>query len=314
MRWRSTLCAISVAACGDNLSRTPDGGVTGDTPPVDGANPCVHRGTYPLTLTNAAFPGTTHPSAVVYVPEKFDPTPPVDVVVYVHGAFNCATNALGGTSNACTPNGAARPAAGLAVQLEASQRNAVLVVPEVMFDSASADPGALDDAGVFEAFVAEALMTSPLAVAPADIGKVIVASHGSGYTAVAGIISVGGIPVDEVWLLDSLYGLASTFDAWAMADLAALAAPARRFVNLYTNGGGTLSNSHAMATRAATWVSATPTVLVDDRTAATPTDDQLRHGLVFKLVSGGTDSVPSTHVQQLLATSVLSPITCTVVP
>ena len=43
----------------------------------------------------------SHPSALVYLPSSFDPTPPLDVVVYLHGWNNCVENVIRDTGASC---------------------------------------------------------------------------------------------------------------------------------------------------------------------------------------------------------------------
>src|SRR5256885_16535141 len=65
-------------------SGTPDSG----TPDAGPAR--IGPALYFLTLDAGAFPPTPdHPSALVYIPANFDPTPPLDVVVWLDGFDNC---------------------------------------------------------------------------------------------------------------------------------------------------------------------------------------------------------------------------------
>lgn len=273
----------------------------------------VPAGTYRLRLDAGAFPPSAeHPSALVVIPPGFDPTPPVSVVVYIHGFNNCVENIVRKQGESCDPKKGTpvRSAFSLAEQLQASRRNALLLCPEVAFDQASADPGTLGQAGGFKALLAEALrgLPAPLSgLTPAEVGDVVVASHSGGYQAAAGIAARGGLPVRELYLLDSLYGSTAEFDAWVQADLGGFAGPApgRRFADVYTTTGGTLSRSQAMADRARAWVAADPLILVDDRTTSTWPEATYRHGLLFKLSELSHDGVARYYFGQLLGTSAL---------
>ena len=275
---------------------TTDGGTT---------NPDVQTGTFFLTLDHGAFPPTTaHPSALVYVPVGFDPTPPLGLVVYIHGWYNCVANTVLEEWTPCSDGGEARSPAGMARQLEASGRNAILLAPEVAYDQASGNPGTLGNSDGFRALVAEVLeeMTPAIgAFTVDDVGRVVLLSHSGAYTAAASIATRGGIPVDELFLLDSLYGQTAAFDAWVTSDLPGIAAELRRFGDLYTTGGGTLANSQAMADRASDWVS--PGVLFDDRSTAPLGDEAYHHGLFFKLTDVSHADVPFVYAEPILATS-----------
>lgn len=315
MRYFVCGVVVALAACGGG------GGTTGDD--VDAAPPqpdadvgplCLPAATHALAIEAGAFPpAPDHPNAIVAVPPGFDRRAPVDVVVYIHGFNNCITNVLGDTDTECTPGNGVRIATGLAAQLDLAGMNALLVLPEVAYDQASSDPGAFADDGGFRAFLTESLATLPAPLGPItldEVAHVIVASHSGGYAAVASIITVGGVDVDEVWLFDSLYGYEATFDDWIMSDLASFAG-ARRFATFYTATGGTLDNNYAMADRAAGWVAADPSVLVDDRTTATWADATYHHGLLFKASMLSHDGVPQYYVERMVATSdLLAPRTC----
>src|SRR5262249_29584941 len=156
----------------------------------------------------------------VYVPNGFNPTPPLEVVVFIHGFDNCIENIVRDAGTSCTDAGT-REAYALAAQLEASGRNALLVCPEVALDQASSNPGHLADPGAFAALLDDTLANLPLGTR--NVGKLIVASHSGGYAAAAAIATVGGVRVDELYLFDSLYGQTAQFDAWVMSDLGGLA-------------------------------------------------------------------------------------------
>ena len=147
--------------------------------------------TYLLTLDAGAFPKTAeHPSALLYVPTGFVASPPVSMVVYIHGFNNCVENIVRPTASGqpCKTGGAVRNAYNLIAQLEASGRNALLLCPEVAFDRASSDPGQLGVTGGFRALVKEALLQVQADLGSIDVdklGPVVVASHSGGYAAAA---------------------------------------------------------------------------------------------------------------------------------
>jgi hypothetical protein len=203
----------------------------------------------------------------------------------------------------CEPDGGTRSAYALTAQLEATNKNAILLAPEIDYDAQTGNPGTLGTSDGFKALLAEVLadLHDPLGgIGVGEVGTVVVASHSGGYQTAAGIASKGGVPVAEIYLLDSLYGNTADFDAWAMAVGAG-----KRFADVYTSGGGTLANSQAMATRAQAWVPAAQ--LLDDRTTATLTDAQYAYELIFKMSGLSHDGVPAYYFGKLVGTSVLAP-------
>lgn len=269
--------------------------------------------TYLLTLDAGAFPKTTdHPSALLYVPTGFVASSSVSMVVYIHGFNNCVANIVRPTASGqpCKAGGAVRNAYNLIGQLEASGRNALLLCPEVAFDRASSDPGQLGVANGFRALVKEALLQVKADLGRIEVdqlGPVVVASHSGGYAAAAGITERGGVPISEVYLLDSLYGKSDDFESWMRRDLGSFAgtAPRRRFATVYTDGGGTLANNQTLATKARSFVPDT-SVLVDDRTTATWPTVTYGHGLLFKRSALTHDGVPRYYFGTLLSTSSLA--------
>ena len=313
MRGAILALAVAVAGCGSTAATGSDGGAApadlSASEPSDGGldgGGSAAAATFLLTLDAGAFPPTAaHPSALVYLPRGFDPTPPLAVVVFIHGFSNCVENIVRDAGGECTPDGGTRAAYALASQLEATGKNAILLVPEIDYDQQTGAPGNLGASDGFKALLAETLadLVGPLHGATlADVGTVIVTSHSGGYQAAAGIASKGGVPVEEIDLFDSLYGNTADFDAWAKA---VGTSAGKRFADVYTQGGGTLANSQAMATRAQAWVPAAE--LLDDRTTDTLTDAQYAHGLIFKLSGLSHDGVPAYYFGKLVGTSVLAP-------
>lgn len=324
---RAAICSILLilAACGggeDLPVETEDADLGSPVADLGAADAAVEgdggalAGTYLLRLDAGAFPPSTeHPSALVVVPPGFDPTPPLAVVVYIHGFNNCVENIVRTKGQSCDPKRGTpvRSAFSLAEQLQVSGRNAILLCPEVAFDQSSADPGNLGKAGGFQSLLGEALRGLPAPLGQLtlrEVGDVVLASHSGGYQVAGAIAARGGIPIREVYLLDSLYGSTTEFDGWVTADPGSFsgAAPRRRFADVYTETGGTLARSQAMADRARGWVSADPSVLVDDRTTSTWPDATYRHGLLFKLSELSHDGVVRYYFSRLLASSALPPL------
>jgi pimeloyl-ACP methyl ester carboxylesterase len=272
------------------------------TPPPPITTPAK---TLRLTLDHGAFPSVAgRPDAVVYVPANFRQAPPVDVVVFLHGFYNCADNVIRSTNSTCTPGSPARQAYALADQLERSNKNALLVVPELAFDRASSDAGRFAEDNGFLDFIEELLGKIPEVgdYTLADLGRVVVLSHSGGWRAAAGIARKGGVSVDELALLDSLYGAAPDFDAWILEDTAALVTRARRYVNVYTSS--TQAAAQAQATRLKPQLPAG--VVLDDRTTATLTTAQYDKGAIWKRTGLTHDGHVRYYVERILSTSGLS--------
>ena len=263
----------------------------------------------PLQIAHGAFPAAgAAPNVLVGIPRGYRADAPLDVVVFLHGWYNCVTNAIGDANTPCSAGGPARQAYEVVSQLEASGRSALVVAPELRVDQGSSDPGALVTPGQFAALLDDVMtaLADRLPQTIADLGHVIVAEHSGGYWATAGILANGGVDVDEVWLLDGLYGEFATFDGWAgdaahAADFTA-SPPRRRFATVYSDGAGTLANSQAMADRAVAWLG---DAMLDDRTTTTLAPEAYAVGGLWKHSALVHDDIPRYYLEQLLATSVL---------
>ena len=293
-------------------AESPDAALMVDmAAPIDAAPPGPR--TYRLTLAAGAFaPTPDHPSALLYVPSAFTPGAPTSLVVYIHGFNNCVDNIVRPTAAAqpCSKGGAVRSAFNLIGQLEASGRNALLLCPEVAFDKESSDPGQLGKPNGFQALVKEALLQVQKDLGGVDtdhLGPVVLASHSGGYAAAAAIAVRGGIPIAEIYLLDSLYGNSADFEAWMRQDLGTFsgAAPRRRFASVYTDGGGTLTNNQALAIKTLGFVP-DQSAVIDDRTTATWPPATYQHGLLFKRSMLSHDEVARYYFGTLIATSSLA--------
>jgi hypothetical protein len=288
---------------GPGIDATTDAG--GACPPVSGLAPVL---TY--DLRSAPFPDASSPSVAVHVPDGFDPSNRPGVIVFFHGFDNCIQNVVGSVDSPCTEGGAPRDALHLVDQLDAARVNAILVAVETEVDVAAGNPGQLTTPGDFRALLHE-LLTEHLDAAigcqldVGDLDRVVVSSHSGGYEAAANAISVGMVPeVREVDLLDSLYGYTAVFDEWVGAS-AVRFDPARtdglRWMDIYTQTGGTAANSRAMAVAAEGWLAEAG---LDGSELFDDTIDVLEagayaHPVVFKLTGLAHGDVPKVYFGEL---------------
>jgi hypothetical protein len=180
------------------------------------------------TWNGQFFPADKHyndRTVALFIPEGFRPGKTVDAVVHFHGWGNHVSRVLDEHR--------------LIEQFAASRRNAVLLVPQGPRDASDSFGGKLEEPDGFKRFMDEALAT--LRAGPegrvfrkAQWGRIILSGHSGGYRVIAFILHHGGLTerVREVWLFDGLYAQTDKFARWFRN-------PATRFVNLYTENGGT---------------------------------------------------------------------------
>ena len=190
-------------------------------------------------LASAATDDPLHPGALVYAPPALDPAA-WGLVVYLHGIDNNAENVARAAGD--------RPSADLVGHLARAGRSALLLVPELRFNHGSPDPGRLVADGALRRLVEEVLARVGDAyggLSTARLVRTVLISHSGGFHAAAALATRGGLPVDELYLLDSLYGEEDAF--FGCAD-AVLAAPGQRsLINLY--GSSTERRSLALLAR-----------------------------------------------------------------
>jgi pimeloyl-ACP methyl ester carboxylesterase len=204
-------------------------------------------------LKHAAFPDSSHPDALVHVPDRFVAARPFGVVVYLHGFENCIENVAAPPPGIHDPP---HPTANLIAQLDSVDKNAILLLPEAGYHVRSADGGQLGERDgflrLFREVLARLRLDSPqLAAIPDDVTPhLVLISHSGGYRLAAQLARQGGLGVQELALLDSLYGSIELYDAIAdeMFDDYAAGRTARRLVNLY-RPTDTAKNSRAQAER-----------------------------------------------------------------
>lgn len=145
-------------------------------------------------------------SVAFVIPQGFKAGASVDFVVICHGHRNQCGRFVG--------------QADLGALLEASGRNAIIIVPQGPKDAPDSGGGKFEKPGGFAAFVNEAfevLKKEGKLAADAQLGNVVLGGFSGGYRPVALAVKNGQLneKISEVWLIDAAYGfheeLASLF-------------------------------------------------------------------------------------------------------
>lgn len=268
-------------------------------------------------LRSGATDDWEHPAALVYAPPGFTPGE-LAVIVYLHGLGNHIENVV-----RPAPQSPDYPVADLLGQLDRAGRSALLLVPELHYDAETTDPGRLAAPGALRLLLGEVLdkLPPPLSgLRVEELRRLVLVSHSGGYQAAAALALRGGLPVDELYLLDSLYGQEAAFTkiltetlAELAAQLAAERAPrrqARRLVNLYTGGGGTAEQSRAQARRAraeAERLQLDPGLVVTSDEPREPAELPEGAAVLIQRVAVGHSELPLRFFGQLLRASGLPP-------
>lgn len=163
-------------------------------------------------------------SVAIFIPKGFRETGKVDFIVHFHGWGSHVEAVLDHYR--------------LIEQLVASNRNAVLVVPQGPRDAPDSFGGKLEDPDGFKRFMADVADTlrhkSALKKKDFAVGQIVLSGHSGGFEVIAAILDHGGLTeqIREVWLFDALYAQTPRFLAWIDRKQG-------RFIDIYTEHGGT---------------------------------------------------------------------------
>jgi hypothetical protein len=255
-------------------------------------------------LRAGAFPGSGHPDVAVHVPPDFDAMDAPGAILYFHGWNGCVGAALSGEDVVCSEGADPRPGSDLARQLDEAHVNALLVAVELRVDMSTGEAGALEASGgarelmreLLDEHLAEALGCR---VAVEELDRIVVAAHSGGYQAAASTVLFGDLPqITEVDLLDAYYGADDVVRSWAL-DAVDRFDGSRRFVDLYTTGGGTGDRSRSLAALLGAEDGAATMLAFDDGDAEVD-DDLLAHALVVKHVPREHMDVPRAYFRSIV--------------
>jgi len=171
---------------------------------------------------------------LIFIPKGFIGTDPIDCVIHLHGHNNHVDKAVHDFK--------------LIEQFARSGKNAILIVPQGPYDAVDSFGGKLENRNGFKCLMNEVLATvqAKTDLKTPTLGKIILSGHSGAYEAMAAILQNGGMTkqIEEVWLFDALYPEKEK-DAFAVfRDWAKTAH--HRYIDIYTNEGGTKSNSEAL--------------------------------------------------------------------
>ena len=185
------------------------------------------------TYNKVLYPAAAHysdSSVLIAVPTQFKSGRSIDVIFWFHGWRNSIDSAAAYFE--------------LLKQFSASQRNAILVLPEGAKNVPDSYGGKLEQQEVFKNLlndVLNKLKSEKVISKKTRPGNIVLAGHSGAFRVMAFILQNGGVEVKQVILFDGLYSQTDKYTSWIQAD------PSHQFINLYTNkGGGTDEVSEKM--------------------------------------------------------------------
>jgi hypothetical protein len=234
------------------------------------------------------YPKETHyndSTVLVFVPDYLRMKDKLDIVVYFHGWNNNVDTVLSQFN--------------LIEQFHASQRQAILVMPEGPKNAPDSFGGKLEDTRRFRLFIDEVLIElqrtnvgqKRMLQTPEKMftsGDIILAGHSGAYRVIAYILMRGGMTgkIKEVYLFDGLYADVEKYSYW-------LDHYKGRFINIFTSGGGTRRESENLMECLSAW--GIPYMFIDGNSF---TSNQLKSArIVFIKSSLGHNDVISKQDQ-----------------
>ncbi len=175
-------------------------------------------------------------SVAIFVPNYFKPAKSVDIVVYFHGWNN-------NLDSACAQFQ-------LIEQFAEAKKNAIFVFPEGPKDSPDSFGGKLEEKDGLKNLVNDVLifLKQKKKITHPDVGKIILAGHSGAYRVISFCLMRGGVTekISDVILFDALYGQTEKFAHWSDHYK-------NRFIDIYTDSGGTKSESELLMTDLEGW-------------------------------------------------------------
>jgi hypothetical protein len=209
------------------------------------------------TYGGKSFPFDPHYSdstVAIFIPNGFIPGPSTDLVIYFHGWYNSIDSACAQFA--------------LIEQFSESKRNAVFVFPEGPKHSPDSFGGRLEANDALKNLIADvlAVLQEKKIVATKKIGRIILAGHSGAFRVMAFCVNRGGVTkhITDVILFDALYAQTEKYARWIEHGNG-------RFINIYTDDGGTKNESQNLMEDLDAWK--IPYIALED-SAVTP--EQLR--------------------------------------
>lgn len=146
-------------------------------------------------------------TVAIIIPKGYVPRNDANVIIYIHGNMACLDRVLSVHQ--------------LGEQLDASKKQAILIIPQGPYKAPDSMDGKLDDPDGAKKLIEEALslLQSESSVSlnkkPLKLKKVIIMGHSGAYYTLGSIVNKGGVNVSEAYLLDATYGQLSCFATWA---------------------------------------------------------------------------------------------------
>lgn len=251
------------------------------------------------------------PNAWVYVPARFDPEAPLQIVLIFRGFLNCIASYTSPQGIPCTPGHPKRTGYDLPRQIERSGIRALVVLPELIYDQRSSEPGKLAEPGAIKRFLDELLQRMEPMIGKHDVKdaeRISFMASSGGFQALEPALEQGGVNPDALLLMDAFYVYDRSAMGRFLGDHLAEYEPTlerpRRFTMLYSPTGGALDRSLGFRQTAIRWVEeAGMENLSNFDASGHPVLGDFRPPIAIVRAQMEHDEVVSTYLWQVLAST-----------
>jgi hypothetical protein len=224
-------------------------------PHSDRANGRVYNNT-----TYTAAEHYSDSTVAIFIPKGFTPKRTVDLVIYFHGWYN-------NIDSACAQFV-------LIEQFCEAKKNAVFVFPEGPKNSPDSFGGRVEETDGLKNLVADVLryLKTSKKISSGTIGNIVLVGHSGAFRVISFALMRGGLTehVSDVILFDALYGETEKYSYWIDHYQG-------RFINIYTDEGGTKNESENLMADLTGW--GIPFLTKEEKDLTT--DDLKKSRLIF---------------------------------
>jgi hypothetical protein len=191
------------------------------------------------TYNGKKFPAAQHYSdstVAVFIPKYYNAGRDVDILIHFHGWYNNVDSVLQQFE--------------LIEQLYESEKNAILIIPEVAKNAPDSYGGKMERKNGFKKLIKEVLdsLKARELIKNSKPGDIIISGHSGAYRAISYILLWGGLidNIKELYLFDGMYGHLERYTYWLDHYPA-------KFINVYASDTGTRSETERMVENFSAW-------------------------------------------------------------